>query len=234
MFSRNTVLIFCVALYFLRCQGGIPFPRDLETIRNAFVQYQNQDNSVDVVGLKKIIDDVAEKLGKLIRYPMPGCRGTSLGEMIEVFKDRKFTMDQVEHFLIRYLNFTFQDPQTTIREILEKHEKPDGLSYQELARVIDEVKEKTGVYNEFPSFHELQREAANYKYPMDVVEKIAQEFIASDDPPTKTIIREIVTQHYTSDGLSDEELKRVIDVIKAETGTTGEFALSNPLEATLA
>ncbi|XP_050431240.1 uncharacterized protein LOC126839863 [Adelges cooleyi] len=207
MCSINTILFFCVALYFLHCQCGNPTTENVQMIRN-IVKKHKRTTSIDFKGVKDVIKEVAEKTGVYKKF---------------YSFDRKFTIDEVERIAHEFVVFQDQDLTEVIRNIVKKYGIPNGINFKDVKNVIKEVAKTTRLSEEFPSLDELQTAAPNREFTMDEVVRIAQEFLALQHPDLKEIIRDIFEKHEKPDGIDIVELKGVIQNVIREMGTPIEF-----------
>ncbi|XP_050427121.1 uncharacterized protein LOC126837312 isoform X2 [Adelges cooleyi] len=193
-----------------------------EIIRKGFQQHTIYKISfVDVDGLKKIIDDIAKKSRTSKNTP-------SLDALKTVYRDREFTLDEVENMVLEFLNS--QDPQVPImiREIAEKH--GNYMDYEKLLLVVEEVSVKMGITKLFPTLAEFKAAATTYKFPMEEVKRIAYEHVNCNHESIPLMISPILEKYSKPNGISYEELIHFIEEVNQKTGSTGVMPPIEQLE----
>ncbi|XP_050433606.1 uncharacterized protein LOC126841280 [Adelges cooleyi] len=120
MYLKIVILLFCVALYFLQCQGDDPTQEQLETIKNIVKNYENPDGinveenrdpTINLNGVKDVIVEVAERFNIQIEHP-------SLEELQTIGSSYTSTLWEVKRHAAIYLNYDELDREMTNTTLL--------------------------------------------------------------------------------------------------------------------
>ncbi|XP_050427135.1 uncharacterized protein LOC126837319 [Adelges cooleyi] len=102
MYLKTVILLFCLTLYFLQCQGGFIPGKDREIISYIVEKYANpngidnkENGDLNLIGVKEVINDVEGKIqtNKAL---------SSVEELQEILSNYVFTLDDVETYVAEY------------------------------------------------------------------------------------------------------------------------------------
>ncbi|XP_050431270.1 uncharacterized protein LOC126839883 [Adelges cooleyi] len=175
MYSKNAILLFCVALYFLQCRGTPPTQEQYETTKNIIEAYENPygtdveengDRTINLKGLKDIFVKVAQRMN--IRKEPP-----SLEQLQTTGLNYKYTLVEVQRYVAKYLGYAelSQGLSAWVRLLYCMYEKP-VINYPELKDLLSQIQvSNPNRTAEFPYLEE-SKTAIPYKWENSISEHV--------------------------------------------------------------
>ncbi|XP_050437743.1 uncharacterized protein LOC126843973 [Adelges cooleyi] len=134
MFSKTVIQIFCVAFYFLQCQGAGPTKQQLEKITK-IVSEHHKPSGLHYEDLLIVFDEVKQATGARGNFP-------SRDELeVDDYMERYYTKDEV---LSIVRDTVGGDSMTiTINKFFEKKNYSNNINFEELCRVFRHLDERS-------------------------------------------------------------------------------------------
>ncbi|XP_050431368.1 uncharacterized protein LOC126839942 [Adelges cooleyi] len=195
MYSKNVILFFCAALYFLQCQGGsnegqlgITLPTDdqLDIIQEEFEKYSNPDGivegkykTINLIGIRDIIEKVVQRLDSNKDIP-------TVDALKTILLNITFTEEEVKALLNPFMyGKAYVEGRSNVAGVLFALQgKPNGILFKDLQKIIDGIqKNKIVPGAEFPYHKELKTalsynmSKSDYQFGQIVVEYIITEYL---------------------------------------------------------
>ncbi|XP_050427199.1 uncharacterized protein LOC126837352 [Adelges cooleyi] len=186
MHLKNILLLFCVALYFLQCQGALPSYEERAIIFDIVKKYEKPDGidiegdgvrTINFEGVKDIIKEVLPKLHKHKEL-------TSLSKLEMIGSSYKYTLEQVQTFAKEYLQLKELGPviENTLKELFYQYKFGHRIKFHDLkhllgllrsGKVVEEHPDAEFPYLKYPKTAvPYKLENSVYKFTIKEVESI--------------------------------------------------------------
>ncbi|XP_050427200.1 uncharacterized protein LOC126837353 [Adelges cooleyi] len=186
MYFKNIVLLFCVTLYFLQCQGDRPTRGEREIISGIVKKYKKrhgtgiEENGNLFINFKGVKDVIIEVSQVLYGYQMP----PSLEKLKKTGSKYKFTLLEVQRYVKDYLRLKKLSPALLeiVKLLFSQYEKPQSINFEDLKDLIGKVQAANAnakfVYLKYPKTAiPYKMEKSVYKFTRKEVESIVIHYL---------------------------------------------------------
>ncbi|XP_050431241.1 uncharacterized protein LOC126839864 [Adelges cooleyi] len=183
MFSKNVILFFCAALYFLQCQSG-PNPEQLNGILEEIGNYSNSDGivtgeewAVNLTGVRDIIGRVKYRLSRSQDIP-------SIEGLKSIAASYTYDRDDVTDFLDGCIGDAGETDR--IRTVFDSYGK-NHITYGELEELIIQLKDDEYFSKEVPYYSEpktsipCKMSQGEFEFNKHEVEYFVSDYLFPDD-----------------------------------------------------
>ncbi|XP_050429420.1 uncharacterized protein LOC126838773 [Adelges cooleyi] len=185
MYSKHFIPFFCVALYFLQCQGALPNFEQLDAINEIIRDYLYPEGIVDeenrttnLIGLRDIIEKVGRRIGGNKEIP-------TVDELKTIGSRFTYTLWEVKRYVAKFVDCEelTKEMEPKVRSLFESFNRPNGIYFQELDNLLTRLwtayRNPDGKY----PYHKEPKTAipykmarSEYKFTRDEVTTIVTDF----------------------------------------------------------